>query len=98
MVTARRVFETVLYADDLAQAEKFYQDVLGLELIQSSDLFITLKCGDAVLLIFDPEYSAADGRSVPSHGARGPGHIAFPARADELETHAFREQLEQLSV
>ena len=91
MVTAKRVFETVLYADDLARSERFYRDVLGLEVIQSSDLFTTFKCGDAVLLIFDPEKSAATGRSVPSHGARGPGHIAFPARDDELE--AWRRHL-----
>ena len=91
MVTARRVFETVLYADDLTRAERFYRDVLGLELIQSSELFITLRCGDAVLLIFDPDKSGATGRSVPSHGAHGPGHIAFPARDDELE--AWRQRL-----
>jgi catechol 2,3-dioxygenase-like lactoylglutathione lyase family enzyme len=30
-----------------------------------------------VLLIFNPALAARGGRPVPSHGASGPGHIAF---------------------
>jgi catechol 2,3-dioxygenase-like lactoylglutathione lyase family enzyme len=79
-----RILETVLYADDLEAAERFYGAVLGMDVIQRSDLFITLRCGEGVLLVFDPEKSSKAGRSVPAHGARGPGHIAFAVREADL--------------
>ncbi len=79
------VFESVLYADDLIAAEEFYRDVLGLEVLYRSELVLAFRCGGGVLLIFDPIRSRAPGRSVPSHGAIGPGHLAFGAQADDLD-------------
>ena len=78
-------FETVLYADDLAAAARFYGKILGLELVQESDLFLTFRLAGSVLLVFDPQLSAESGRSVPSHGMQGEGHIAFSATDSELE-------------
>ena len=82
---APRIFETVLYADDLPAAAAFYRDVLGLELISQSELVASFRCAGGVLLIFDPKLSGAAGREVPSHGRSGAGHLAFAATDVERE-------------
>ena len=79
-----RIFESVLYAEDLAAAERFYCGVLGLDLISRLDLVIALRCDRGVLLIFDPNLSAPVGREVPSHGRAGASHLAFAATEAEL--------------
>lgn len=88
---ARRIFETVLYAPDLAEAARFYHEVFGLEVVARGDLVVALRCGDGLLLLFDPERSSRPGREVPSHGAVGPGHIAF--LLEDGEADAWRRQL-----
>lgn len=93
---ASRIFETVLYAKDLASAEQFYRDTLGLEVIGRSELYLALGCGDGVLLVFDPDRSGARGRDVPSHGAQGPGHVAFAASDEDL--HSWRKHLGDTGV
>jgi catechol 2,3-dioxygenase-like lactoylglutathione lyase family enzyme len=90
-VRAGRVFESILYVDDLAASEKFYTDVLGLELIYSSDILLAFRCDAGVLLVFDRKLSVREGRTVPSHGTKGEGHIAFAAGVDELD--AWRAHL-----
>jgi catechol 2,3-dioxygenase-like lactoylglutathione lyase family enzyme len=80
-----RVLETILYVDDLAAAERFYGDVLGLELDSRKDgLFVFFKCGAGMLLLFEPA-AASTGRNVPAHGARGPGHACFAVAEAELD-------------
>ena len=91
-----RIFETVLYAEDLAAAERFYRDAIGLEVIGRGDLAIVFRCGGGVLLIFDPRKSGAPGRDVPSHGTSGAGHIAFGAKPEDLD--AWRQQLRKAGV
>ena len=72
-----RVLETILYVDDLDAAERFYGEVLGLELdSRKAGLFVFFKCGPGMLLLFEPT-AAGSGRSVPAHGARGAGHACF---------------------
>jgi len=91
-----RVLETILYVDDLDAAERFYGEVLGLELDSRKDgLFVFFKCGDAMLLLFEPE-AAASGRNVPAHGARGPGHACFAVA--EAALPAWRARLEAAGV
>ncbi|MBA3272901.1 MAG: VOC family protein [Chthoniobacterales bacterium] len=85
MTKPPRIFETVLYADDLPAAERFYAGVLGLEVISSSELLVSFRCTGGVLLIFDPKLSSQRGRDLPSHGKSGAGHLAFAATAEELE-------------
>src|SRR5262245_25803883 len=51
MMQPSRIFETVLYAEDLATAERFYHEALGLEVIARSELLGAFRCGDGVLLI-----------------------------------------------
>jgi len=91
-----KIFETVLYAEDLAAAEWFYHEALGLEVLKRSNLTVVFRCGGGVLLIFDPRKSAAPDRDVPSHGTTGVGHIAFAAKPEDLD--AWREQLRQAGV
>jgi catechol 2,3-dioxygenase-like lactoylglutathione lyase family enzyme len=69
-----RVYETVVYADDLEAALAFYRDVLGLRQVDDGAFRLD---GGGMLLLFDPALSSQPGRPVPSHGAVGPGHVAF---------------------
>jgi len=79
MTTLTRVYETILYCADLAGAGSFYAKVLGLRAIrEDAELLDAFRLPNGgVLLLFDPKASAEPGRSVPSHGGTGPGHIAF---------------------
>jgi catechol 2,3-dioxygenase-like lactoylglutathione lyase family enzyme len=96
MVKVNRIFETVLYADDLDAAVEFYGGILGMEVTQRSDLFVTFRCESGVLLVFDPDKSGQRGRSVPAHGAHGPGHVAFAVGAEDLD--AWRAHFEKHGV
>lgn len=82
-----RVYETVLYAPDVAAAATFYADVLGLRLVEEpDDLAAAFRLPDGgMLLLFAPDRSAAPGRAVPSHGATGAGHVAFAAEPGTLD-------------
>jgi catechol 2,3-dioxygenase-like lactoylglutathione lyase family enzyme len=85
MRSIARVLETVLYVDDLAAAERFYRDVLGLELDSRKDgLFAFFRCGEGMLLLFNPEAARA-GRAVPAHGSTGPGHACLAVAEAELD-------------
>jgi len=80
-----RIYETVLYATDLSAQRDFFQNTLGLELIQESELMLVFKVQESFLLIFNPDLSSEPERSVPSHGARGAGHIAFAVPEGEFD-------------
>ena len=86
MTGMRGVFETVLYAPDLEAAADFYTRVLRLELVSRSETLVGFRCGQGMLLVFDPELSSKAGRSVPAHGTAGNGHVAFATPADELDS------------
>jgi catechol 2,3-dioxygenase-like lactoylglutathione lyase family enzyme len=91
MTPFETIVETGVYADDLAAAEAFYRDVLGLELIgREPGRHVFFRVGaSSVLLVFN----AADtlkGKVFPAHGTRGPGHFAFGIR-DGLE--AWKKRL-----
>lgn len=90
------IFETILYASDLSAAERFYTEVLGLELYSRFDVALSFRCRGGVLLIFDPDKSSLPNRGVPSHGAHGPGHLAFAARDEEIDD--WRAHLRQHGV
>ena len=80
-----RILETVLYyssgqEDELAQ---FYGEVLGLRAVGRGGL--TFRVGDGLLLLFDADHSSVQSQPPP-HGARGPVHACFVARADEYES------------
>ncbi len=78
--------EASIYASDLAAAEKFYRQVLGLEKISSFDeRGMAFRCGATVLLVFDPARTRIADAGVPAHGASGEGHIAFIIEDSEIE-------------
>ncbi|QQM29411.1 VOC family protein [Martelella lutilitoris] len=89
------VLETALYAADLDAAEAFYGGVLGLEKIARVDnRHIFFRCGQGVLLVFNPdetEKPASPGAlPVPTHGARGPGHVCFRLEEDDFDAMLAR--------
>ena len=91
------VLETALYADDLRAAEIFYRTVLELAFDSKEDgRHVFFRCGAGMLLIFDPSATGTSTGDVPSHGARGPGHVAFSVRENDLR--AWEQQLESRGV
>ncbi len=92
MTPIRGILETVLYCDDLDAAQRFYSGVLGLASDgDTSTLMRTFRVApEQVLLVFDPGVSEPAGRDVPSHGCRGPGHVALLI-GDDLSV--WRERL-----
>ena len=89
--------EAALYASDLAAAQHFYHEVLGLEVIsRMEDRGISLRCGATVLLVFDPARTRIPDAGVPTHGASGEGHIAFVI--DDTEIAAWRAHLTAAGV
>lgn len=87
-----RVYETVLYAHDIPAIVDFYSGTLGLRTVEEPDeLSAAFRLDDGgMLLIFDPDRSSVPGRPVPSHGAPGPGHVAFRVEPVELDRCAER--------
>jgi len=97
----RRVLETCLYATDLEATARFYVEVLGLEeLGRQPGRHVFLRCGEGMLLLFDPQRSRADsevcGARVPGHAAVGPAHVAFAVPDPELDR--WRARLEAYGV
>jgi catechol 2,3-dioxygenase-like lactoylglutathione lyase family enzyme len=91
------VLESVLYCHDLESSERFYSDILGLERIAAREgRHVFFRCGDGVVLLFDPEQASTvptevDGNPIPLHGAKGAGHLAFRVASAEIE--AWRDYL-----
>jgi catechol 2,3-dioxygenase-like lactoylglutathione lyase family enzyme len=100
-MTPAGVLETVLYAKDLAAAEAFYRDALGMEpFARAAGRHLFYRCGGQVLLIFNPDATrvppAPGALPVPPHGMEGEGHVCFRAPAEELE--AWRQRLERRGI
>ena len=51
---------------------------------------ISFRCGETVLLLFDPERTRIPDAGVPTHGAHGEGHIAFVVVDSELDSWRAR--------
>jgi len=92
-----RLFEASLYASDLDAAERFYHGVLGLEIVSRfEERGIAFRCGQSVLLVFDPERTRIADAGVPTHGAIGEGHVAF--LTDESELEPWRQHLRKCGI
>jgi catechol 2,3-dioxygenase-like lactoylglutathione lyase family enzyme len=84
-----RLLEVSLYASDLGAAECFYHDVLGLEIVSNMEgRGISFRCGEMVLLVFNPARTRLPDAGVPTHGATGEGHIAFATDESEFGSWA----------
>lgn len=95
-----RVYETVLYATDVAAVAAFYSGVLRLRLMKQPNetaAFFRLDDG-GVLLVFDPGPASVPGRWVPAHGATGAGHVALAVAAGELGAWAVELRAKGVEV
>ena len=87
-----RILETCLYVDDLKAAETFYSQVLGLKpFSRVENRHVFFRCGQNMLLLFNPVQTAKVTGEIPTHGAFGPGHIAFAMSSQEISE--WRERL-----
>lgn len=78
-----KIKETCLYVHDLEKAKIFYNDVLGLPIINySPDKHLFLSAGTSVLLLFNPEDSKLK-KSPPAHYGGGKQHFAFEVREND---------------
>ena len=86
-----RILETVLYAVDMAAAEKYYSGVLELSLLTGEPgRSLAYTVGTDMLLIFHAPESLKK-TNPPPHGTTGPGHMAF--EVDENEYDAWKKHL-----
>lgn len=82
---------------DFDRAQRFYGEVLGLEVFaREAGRHVFFRCGPGMLLVFDPARTMeaagqVGGVPVPRHGAVGAGHACF--RIAEGELAAWRERL-----
>ena len=96
------ILESVQYCEDLEAAGRFYEQILGLSLLSceaNRHRFYRLR--DGMLLLFHPQSTQQQtvrvgDQTIPKHGARGPGHLAFSISDDEVDT--VRRQLDRHGV
>ena len=95
------ILETALYAPDLTAAEGFYGGLLGLSVIvKVPGRHVFFRVGAGVLLVFNPDAteipSSNPALPVPTHGARGPGHVCFASSREEIA--AWRDRFKAAGV
>ncbi|QCP86997.1 glyoxalase/bleomycin resistance/extradiol dioxygenase family protein [Cereibacter sphaeroides] len=93
--------ESALYVTDLAAAETFYGDLIGLPVVtRATGRHIFFRVGEGVLLVFNPaETEVAGGNPdlpVPPHGMRGQGHYCFAVAPEALDL--WRQRMEAAGV
>ena len=100
-MTPDGILETVMYADDLAAAKRFYGEILGLELYsEEPGRHVFFRCGGQMLLLFDPAVTGTPTPGshlpVPPHGSHGPGHVCFRTERQDIEH--WRTHLQETGV
>jgi catechol 2,3-dioxygenase-like lactoylglutathione lyase family enzyme len=83
------VVETCLYSDDLPRAVRFYQDQLGLQLLESGERLCVFRVADKqVLLLFRSGGTLkplpTPGGMIPPHNATGQLHFAFAVAKEDF--------------
>ncbi len=95
-----KVLESSLYVTDLAAAESFYIEVLGLTVHSKLEgRHVFFRCGNQMVLLFNPEATSDPDltpRGLGLHGSHGPGHLAFGVTEDEIDL--WRAHLESHGV
>ena len=95
MMKAKAILESVLYAEDLESTEKFYTEVLGLDVYSKDSYYIFFRLDKGMLLIFDNRHTTQQG-SLPQHGTESNGHLAFTMQDSEIDH--WRLQLQKHSI
>ena len=95
------ILEAAVYVPDLEAAEAFYGVTLGLPVIAKiAGRHVFFRVGAGVLLVFNPDATEVPSTNpslpVPTHGARGQGHVCFAATREEIA--AWRERLTAAGV
>src|SRR5580704_16189251 len=83
------IVESCLFSDDLARSIRFYQEQMGLRLLESGERLCVFSVADKqVLLIFrsggKPEPVPTPGGLIPPHEAAGQLHFAFAISNEEF--------------
>lgn len=83
------VVETCLYSDDLPRSVRFYQEELGLRLLESGERMCVFSVADKqVLLLFRRGGTlrpiSTSGGMIPPHDASGRLHVAFAVSKDDF--------------
>jgi catechol 2,3-dioxygenase-like lactoylglutathione lyase family enzyme len=92
----QRILETALYVDDLDATARFYESVLGLDVMTRGDRLVALDAGGGTVLLLFQRGATAEGLSfpggrIPPHDGQGPLHCAFAVAAEDLD--AWRDHL-----
>jgi catechol 2,3-dioxygenase-like lactoylglutathione lyase family enzyme len=83
------ILETAIYANDMERAQRFYEDVMGLQpMFEDRRLTAYEAGGKSVLLVFkrgaSVEETKLPGGTIPGHDGAGPAHFAFAIDAGDL--------------
>jgi catechol 2,3-dioxygenase-like lactoylglutathione lyase family enzyme len=83
------VKETCLHVEDLEQARKFYEGVMGLAVVAWDERFCAYDaCEGTMLLLFERGGSAKakvlPGGVIPPHDGSGRNHVGFAVSRDAL--------------
>lgn len=83
------ILETAIHVRNLSASACFYQEILGLELIERTDRLCALSVAGRHLLVLFLEGGTSEpleipGGILPPHGGSGPLHFAFAIDRNEL--------------
>lgn len=83
------ILETAIHLRNLSASACFYQEILGLELIERTDRLCALSVAGRHLLVLFLEGGTSEpleipGGILPPHGGSGPLHFAFAIDRNEL--------------
>lgn len=96
-----RILETALYVEDPEASARFYERVLGLEVMTRTERLVAMHAGEGtVLLLFrrgaTTEGADFPGGRIPPHHGEGPLHFALAVDAEDLD--AWRARLSDAGV
>lgn len=81
-----QIKETSLYIFSLDNSKRFYNGLLGLEIIsEAPDRHIFFRAGSSILLCFLKETTLRD-ETLPPHGGEGQIHLAFEVEKENYES------------
>jgi catechol 2,3-dioxygenase-like lactoylglutathione lyase family enzyme len=93
----RKIIETGIYSSDLEKSEKFYTEVLGLELVgKERDRHVFLAAGRSMLLIFNSGKTMKGKGGIPPHGGTGPSHFALEIESEDYDW--WKRRLQDFSI